>query len=142
MGFELFQRNKFVCRHGQRRIVHIVHDPGDTGMFCDISQYPASRMGIVIYDYSCHDHLYFEYGTKVQKFLIQIIMFYVRINKIKVFNNREGFLGLFNRAELRISPATAESKSKFPTLCKRPKTVPANMHGCFGLKLNKKKFQM
>jgi hypothetical protein len=29
-------------------------------------------------------------------------MFYVRINKIKVFNNREGFLGLFNRAELRI----------------------------------------
>jgi hypothetical protein len=29
-------------------------------------------------------------------------MFYVRINKIKVFNNREGILGLFNRAELRI----------------------------------------
>jgi hypothetical protein len=30
-------------------------------------------------------------------------MFYSRINKIKVFNNREGFLGLFNRgAELRI----------------------------------------
>ncbi|MDR1675785.1 MAG: hypothetical protein LBR86_04885 [Tannerella sp.] len=29
-------------------------------------------------------------------------MFYARINKIKVFNNREGFLGLFNRAELRI----------------------------------------
>jgi hypothetical protein len=29
-------------------------------------------------------------------------MFYVRINKLKVFNNREGFLGLFNRAELRI----------------------------------------
>jgi hypothetical protein len=30
-------------------------------------------------------------------------MFYVRINKVKVFNNREGFLGLFNRrAELRI----------------------------------------
>jgi hypothetical protein len=29
-------------------------------------------------------------------------MFYVRINQIKVFNNREGFLGLFNRAELRI----------------------------------------
>jgi hypothetical protein len=26
-------------------------------------------------------------------------MFYARINKIKVFNNREGFLGLFNRAE-------------------------------------------
>jgi hypothetical protein len=30
-------------------------------------------------------------------------MFYVRINKMKVFNNREGFLGLFNRgAEMRI----------------------------------------
>jgi hypothetical protein len=30
-------------------------------------------------------------------------MFYLRINKIKVFNNREGFLGLFNRgAEMRI----------------------------------------
>jgi hypothetical protein len=29
-------------------------------------------------------------------------MFYTRINKIKVFNNREGFLGLFNRAEMRI----------------------------------------
>jgi hypothetical protein len=29
-------------------------------------------------------------------------MFYARINKIKVFNNREGFLGLFNHAELRI----------------------------------------
>jgi hypothetical protein len=30
-------------------------------------------------------------------------MFYVRINKMKVFDNREGFLGLFNRsAEMRI----------------------------------------
>ena len=29
-------------------------------------------------------------------------MFYARINKIKIFNNREGFLGLFNRAEMRI----------------------------------------
>jgi hypothetical protein len=29
-------------------------------------------------------------------------MFYTRINKIKVFNNKEGFLGLFNKAELRI----------------------------------------
>jgi hypothetical protein len=30
-------------------------------------------------------------------------MFYTRINKIKVFDNREGFLGLFNRrAEMRI----------------------------------------
>jgi hypothetical protein len=48
-------------------------------------------------------------------------MFYTRINKIKVFDNREGFLGLFNkRAELRIysyvtplprSPSTAEAGS-------------------------------
>jgi hypothetical protein len=31
------------------------------------------------------------------------IMFYTRINKVKVFNNRKGFLGLFNRsAELHI----------------------------------------
>jgi hypothetical protein len=29
-------------------------------------------------------------------------MFYARINQIKVFNNREGFLGLFNRAEMQI----------------------------------------
>jgi hypothetical protein len=29
-------------------------------------------------------------------------VFYARINKIKIFNNREGFLGLFNRAEMRI----------------------------------------
>ena len=30
-------------------------------------------------------------------------MFYTRINKMKVFDNREGFLGLFNRsAEIRI----------------------------------------
>ena len=29
-------------------------------------------------------------------------MFYARINKIKIFNNREGVLGLFNRAEMRI----------------------------------------
>ncbi|MDR2680493.1 MAG: hypothetical protein LBC47_06755 [Tannerella sp.] len=37
-------------------------------------------------------------------------MFYIRINKIKIFNNREGFLGLFNRAEMRIySYATASS---------------------------------
>jgi hypothetical protein len=31
-------------------------------------------------------------------------MFYTRINKIKVFNNREGFLGLFNHAEICIPP--------------------------------------
>jgi hypothetical protein len=37
-------------------------------------------------------------------------MFYARINKIKVFNNKEGFLGLFNKAELRIySYVTASS---------------------------------
>jgi hypothetical protein len=29
-------------------------------------------------------------------------MFYARINKIKVFDNREGFLGLFNSAKMRI----------------------------------------
>jgi hypothetical protein len=29
-------------------------------------------------------------------------MFYSRINKIKVFSNREGFLGLFDKAEVRI----------------------------------------
>ncbi|MDR1224113.1 MAG: hypothetical protein LBL07_14730 [Tannerella sp.] len=29
-------------------------------------------------------------------------MFYTRINKIKVFNNRKGFLGLFNNAEMQI----------------------------------------
>ncbi|MDR2653012.1 MAG: hypothetical protein LBC68_12005 [Prevotellaceae bacterium] len=37
-------------------------------------------------------------------------MFYARINKIKVFNNREGFLGIFNRrAELRIYSYVAGS---------------------------------
>jgi hypothetical protein len=36
-------------------------------------------------------------------------MFYTRINKIKVFNNREGFLGLFNRAEIRIYSYVAAS---------------------------------
>jgi hypothetical protein len=29
-------------------------------------------------------------------------MFYARINKLKVFDNREGFLGLFDKAELKI----------------------------------------
>jgi hypothetical protein len=29
-------------------------------------------------------------------------MFYTRINKIKIFNNREGFLGLFNSAEMQV----------------------------------------
>jgi flagellar protein FlgJ len=36
-------------------------------------------------------------------------MFYTRINKIKVFNNREGFLGLFNSAEIRIYGYAAAS---------------------------------
>jgi hypothetical protein len=27
-------------------------------------------------------------------------MFYARINKLKIFNNREGFPGVFNRAEI------------------------------------------
>jgi hypothetical protein len=36
-------------------------------------------------------------------------MFYARINKIKVFNNREGFLGLFNCAEMRIYSYVAAS---------------------------------
>jgi hypothetical protein len=40
-------------------------------------------------------------------------MFYTRINKIKVFNNREGFLGLFNKAEMRIySYVTASTTGK------------------------------
>jgi hypothetical protein len=29
-------------------------------------------------------------------------MFYARINKVKIFSNREGFLGLFDRAEVQI----------------------------------------
>jgi hypothetical protein len=37
-------------------------------------------------------------------------MFYVRINKMKVFDNREGFWELFNRsAELRIYSLCTES---------------------------------
>jgi hypothetical protein len=40
-------------------------------------------------------------------------MFYTRINKIKVFNNKEGFLGLFNKAEIRIfSYVTASTTGK------------------------------
>ncbi|MDR1222278.1 MAG: hypothetical protein LBL07_05285 [Tannerella sp.] len=40
-------------------------------------------------------------------------MFYTRINKIKVFNNREGFLGLFNRgAELRIYSHVSSSNGQ------------------------------
>jgi hypothetical protein len=41
------------------------------------------------------------------------IMFYTRINKIKIFNNREGFLGLFNRgAELRIYSHVSSSNGR------------------------------
>jgi hypothetical protein len=51
-------------------------------------------------------------------------MFYTRINKMKVFDNREGFLGLFNRgAELRIysyvtpgNPSAGWSLSDFLSL--------------------------
>jgi hypothetical protein len=46
-------------------------------------------------------------------------MFYARINKIHIFNNHEGFLGLFNRAELRIysyaSPSLALPKGEGST---------------------------
>jgi hypothetical protein len=45
--------------------------------------------------------------------LIIIIMFYIRINKIKIFNNREGFLGLFNRAEMRIYSYVTASSAGF-----------------------------
>jgi hypothetical protein len=39
-------------------------------------------------------------------------MFYARINKVKVFDNREGFLGLFNRrAELRIYSLAGDPSS-------------------------------
>jgi hypothetical protein len=46
-------------------------------------------------------------------------MFYARINKIKVFNNREGFLGLFNRAEMRIYSYVAAA-SALPTVAAVP----------------------
>jgi hypothetical protein len=43
-------------------------------------------------------------------------MFYTRINKIKVFDNREGFLGLFNKsAEMRIY-SYVRASNVFPTL--------------------------
>jgi hypothetical protein len=42
-------------------------------------------------------------------------MFYVRINKLHVFNNREGFLGLWNKAELQIySYVSAASLADVP----------------------------
>jgi hypothetical protein len=44
-------------------------------------------------------------------------MFYTRINKIKVFNNREGFSGLFNNAEMQIySHAAGYSFGITPTV--------------------------
>ncbi|MDR2292575.1 MAG: hypothetical protein LBE11_03775 [Prevotellaceae bacterium] len=44
-------------------------------------------------------------------------MFYARINKVKVFNNREGFLGIFNRyAELRIYSYAAGSSYDAPSV--------------------------
>jgi hypothetical protein len=50
-------------------------------------------------------------------------MFYTRINKIKVFNNREGFLGLFNRAEIRIYSYVAAIFASLPAIPVDP-TVP------------------
>ena len=47
-------------------------------------------------------------------------MFYARINKIKVFNNREGFLGLFNRAELRIYGYVTGYFGDIPPLSQAP----------------------
>ncbi|MDR1199248.1 MAG: hypothetical protein LBK94_09615 [Prevotellaceae bacterium] len=44
-------------------------------------------------------------------------MFYTRINKIKVFNNREGFLGLFNSAEMRIYSYVEADLRVCPSTC-------------------------
>jgi hypothetical protein len=44
-------------------------------------------------------------------------MFYTRINKIKVFNNREGFLGLFNSAEMRIYTYVGADLRVCPSPC-------------------------
>ncbi|MDR1601908.1 MAG: hypothetical protein LBS42_05720 [Tannerella sp.] len=55
-------------------------------------------------------------------------MFYVRINKIKVFNNREGFLGLFNRAEMRIYGHVAGySIGAVPSVPPIPPLTPADL---------------
>jgi hypothetical protein len=58
-------------------------------------------------------------------------MFYARINKLKVFDNREGFLGLFDRAELRIvhprlpaPPPAGESYAGRAMQCIRPLGCP------------------
>jgi hypothetical protein len=53
-------------------------------------------------------------------------MFYTRINKIKVFNNREGFLGLFNRgAELRIYSHVSSSNGQTGYFLENGQYVPA-----------------
>jgi hypothetical protein len=44
-------------------------------------------------------------------------MFYTRINKIKVFNNREGFLGLFNSAEMCIYSYVGADLRVCPSPC-------------------------
>jgi hypothetical protein len=56
-------------------------------------------------------------------------MFYARINKIKVFNNREGFLGLFNHAELQIyslasNPTNMSGSGHFGDFSGKPKVLP------------------
>jgi hypothetical protein len=65
-------------------------------------------------------------------------MFYGRINKLTIFNNREGFLGLFNRAEIRIfsyateqiSPLTLADLSDLPDdSARRQKLLEAVLSG-------------
>jgi hypothetical protein len=54
-------------------------------------------------------------------------MFYIRVNKIKVFNNREGFLGLFNRAELRIYSLVSNPTGISGHIITEQKLVPAEI---------------
>jgi hypothetical protein len=64
-------------------------------------------------------------------------MFYGRINKLTIFNNREGFLGLFNRAEIRIfsyageqiSSLTLADLSDLPDSARRQKLLEAVLSG-------------
>jgi hypothetical protein len=56
-------------------------------------------------------------------------MFYARINKIKIFDNREGFFGLFNRAELQIyslvsNPTNMSGAGHFGDFSGQPKVLP------------------
>jgi hypothetical protein len=56
-------------------------------------------------------------------------MFYARINKIKVFDSREGFFGLFNRDELRIyslvsNPTNMAGFGHFGDFSGQPKVLP------------------